>query len=307
MYIEQFNTSKFNFFLYLPFPLLFFGMMILNFFAIKFLNLNVNQIIQEEINKNGVNSFFIDTMMPFVIGLVLLFLWVKYVQKESLVRFTTSRNKIDWKRFFFSFFLWGGFQCGIIAISYFNAPENYVLNFDLSKFIVFLGLAVFLIPFQTSFEEYLFRGHIMQGLGVVVKNKWFPLLFTSLTFGLMHIGNPEINKLGNIVLLYYIGTGFFLGIITLMDEGLELALGFHLSNNLIMALLVTANWTAFQTHSVLKDVSEPSAGFEVVLPVLIIFPTLLFIFSKKYGWTNWKEKLTGRIEEPNSIEFISND
>ena len=111
----------------------------------------------------------------------------------------------------------------------------------------------------------------------------------------MHIANPEVTKMGNIILLYYIGTGFFLGIITLMDEGLELALGFHLANNLITALMVTANWTAFQTHSVLKDVSDPSIGFEILMPVFVVFPLLLLLFSYKYGWSNWKEKLTGKV------------
>jgi hypothetical protein len=32
--------------------------------------------------------------------------------------------------------------------------------------------------------------------------------------------------------VYYIGTGLFLGILTLMDE-MELALGFHAANNLV--------------------------------------------------------------------------
>ena len=136
----------------------------------------------------------------------------------------------------------------------------------------------------------------MQGFAILAKNKWFPLLMTSLIFGTMHIANPEVTKMGYIVLVYYIGTGLFLGIITLMDEGMELALGFHAANNLVTALLVTSDWSAFQTNSVFKDVSSPSAGIEIVTPIFIIFPILLFIFSKKYNWTNWKEKLTGTIQ-----------
>ncbi len=304
MYIDQFNTSKFKFILYLPFPLLFFGMMLLNFMAIKLLNLDVNQIIQNEIDKNGVNRFFVDTMLPFVFGLILLFVWVRYVQKISLIRFTTSRSKVDWKRIFFAFSIWGGFQIIVTALSYYSSPENYVWNFDASKFFVFLLIALILIPFQTSFEEYLFRGHLLQGLGVLTKNRWFPLLFTSIIFGLMHLANPEVTKIGNIILVYYIGTGFFLGIITLMDEGLELALGFHLANNLITALMVTANWTAFQTHSVLKDVSNPSIGFEILMPVFVVFPLLLLVFSYKYGWSNWKEKLTGKVTKVNANPYL---
>jgi hypothetical protein len=33
-----------------------------------------------------------------------------------------------------------------------------------------------------------------------------------------------------------------------------------------------------------------------LLPVLILFPILLFIFSRKYKWNNWKEKLSGKVE-----------
>jgi hypothetical protein len=157
-----------------------------------------------------------------------------------------------------------------------------------------------MIPIQTSCEEYVFRGYLMQGFGNLARNKWFPLVMTSSIFGLMHIANPEVTKMGYIVLVYYIGTGFFLGILTLMDEGMELSLGFHAANNLIGALLVTADWSVFQTHSILKDISDPSAGFDVILPVLILYPILLFIFAKKYNWINWKEKLTGKIYLTNS-------
>ena len=91
-----------------------------------------------------------------------------------------------------------------------------------------------------------------------------------------------------------------------MDEGMELALGFHAANNLVTALLVTSDWSAFQTNSIFKDVSSPSAGLEILVPIFIIFPMLLFIFSKKYNWSGWKEKLTGTIEVPNAIKNIEN-
>jgi len=116
----------------------------------------------------------------------------------------------------------------------------------------------------------------------------------------MHIANPEVEKLGPIIMVYYIGTGLFLGMITLMDDGLELALGFHAANNLFTALLVTADWTAFQTDSILKDMSNPKTmGLgEIFVPVFVIFPILFFILSKKYKWTNWKDKLTGDVINP---------
>ena len=242
-------------------------------------------------------------MLSFAFAFLAIFLVIKYFHKQTFLSVTTSRNKMDWKRFFFSFSIWGIFTIASTVIMYYVNPEGFEINFKPIPFAILAVIAIILIPIQTSTEEYIFRGYLMQGFANLAKNKWFPLVMTSVIFGTMHIANPEVQKLGYIIMIYYIGTGLFLGILTLMDEGMELALGFHAANNLIAALLITSDWSAFQTESILKDNSEPSAGFEILVPVFIIFPILLFIFSKKYGWTNWKEKLTGKIEEKNVEPF----
>jgi membrane protease YdiL (CAAX protease family) len=234
-------------------------------------------------------------MISFVFAFAGIYFVLKYLHKQTLLSITTSRKNVDWKRIMFSFALWSVFSILSFYVVYMRSPENFVWNFKLIPFLILLVIATVLIPIQTSTEEYVFRGYLMQGFANLARNKWFPLLMTSLIFGSMHIFNPEVAKMGYVIMIYYIGTGLFLGIITLMDEGIELALGFHAANNLIGALLVTSDWTVFQTHSIFIDKSEPLAGLDVILPVVIVYPVLLFIFSKKYGWTNWKEKLTGNI------------
>ena len=236
-------------------------------------------------------------LLPFLGGLILLFITVKFIHKQSIISLTTSRKSIDWSRIWFSFFLWGIVSSIMIGRGYLVEPENFEINFKLVPFLILVVIAILLIPIQTSFEEYLFRGYLMQGIGVITKYRWIPLLITSLVFGLMHISNPEVDKLGPVVMIYYIGTGLFLGVMTLMDEGMELALGFHAANNLFTALLVTADWTAFQTHSVLKDLSDPqNAGLtDIIIPVFVIFPILLYVFSKKYNWTSWRDRLIGSV------------
>lgn len=247
-------------------------------------------------NFLNLNTTLFLLLFSFVVAFFAFILVIKYLHKQTLLSVTTSRKKIDWGRILFSFFLWGIFTASSTLVMYYYAPSNFVYNFKPIPFLILALIGALLIPIQTSTEEYVFRGYLMQGFAVLSKNRWFPLVMTSVIFGSMHIANPEVEKMGYIILVYYIGTGFFLGIITLMDEGMELALGFHAANNLITALLVTSDWSAFQTNSVFKDVSSPSAGFEILIPVFIIFPLLLFIFSKKYNWSNWKEKLTGTIE-----------
>ncbi len=305
MYIAQAYKSNYSFWKYLIIPGAFIGLMILNFLTMKLLNIDMDVLIQSEIEKKGSNRFLIEMLIPFAVGLGLLFFWVKFIHNQTLTTLTTSRKKIDWKRIIFAFSLWAIITITLISVDYQLSPENYEWNFDLNKFAILVVIGVILIPLQTSFEEYLFRGYLMQGIGVLAKNRWMPLITTSLIFGLMHIANPEVEKIGYIIMVYYIGTGLFLGVITLMDEGMELALGFHAANNLVTALLVTANWTAFQTNSILKDMSEPSAGADILIPVLVVFPILLFIFSKKYKWNNWREKLTGKVVDPSLVELES--
>lgn len=302
MYIEQVKNKKFtiwSYLLYLPIPVSFIFLMLLNFILTK--GVDTEKMMHDMIDQFGVNFTFVLMVAPLSFACLFLLFYVKFVHGQSLTSLTTSRKKVDWKRIFFSFGLWTTITTVLILLAYWASPENYVYNFKPAPFFTFLFLGMILIPLQTSFEEYLFRGYMMQGIGVATNSRLIPLLVTSIIFGLMHAANPEVEKIGPMIMIYYIGTGFFLGIMTLMDEGLELSLGFHAANNLTGALLMTADWTAFQTHSIFKDVSEPSAGFDILLPVFVIFPILLFIFAKKYNWTNWKQKLTGKLifEEKN--------
>jgi len=250
----------------------------------------------------GSNFSLFLILLSFAAGLGAIFFVVKVLHRQPIKSLTTSRKKIDWGRFFFAFGLVAIFAIATTLIDYYTNPQDYVINFQPKPFFIMLVIAVIMIPLQTSFEEYLFRGYLMQGIGTLFKNRWSPLIITSLVFGSLHFFNPEVTKLGNIIMFYYIGTGFLLGIMTLMDDGMELALGFHAGNNLITAVLVTADWTAFQTNSILKDISEPSAGWDILIPVMVVYPIFLFIMAKKYGWKDWGNRLFGKVEKPEMLK-----
>ncbi|MBA6155361.1 CPBP family intramembrane metalloprotease [Tenacibaculum sp. S7007] len=252
--------------------------------------------------KGDKNIFLIENLIPFAVLLVLLFLFVKFLHQRSIKSLITSRNKVDWKRFFYGFFSWGLISIAFLSLGYFLTPEDYVWNFKAGPFFFLLIISLLLIPIQTSLEELLFRGYLMQGIGILAKNRWVPLIITSVLFGVMHILNPEVTKLGSSIMVFYIGTGFLFGIITLMDEGTELALGIHAINNIVAATLVASNWAVFQTDALFIDHSEPSLLLLMMLPVFVVYPLYLLLLSKKYGWKNWKEKLFGKIEKPIIVE-----
>ena len=295
MYIEQGRKGNLGMWKYL-FPTLgFIFLMLFNY--ISMLDSDSEDLVQAMVKTVGKPMTFFITLVPFVFFLGGLFFWVKVVHQQKIRTLTTSRKKVDWKRVLFTFLTYGAFIVVLTVVHYYLSPEDYQWNFNLKSFIVLFLMVIVLVPIQTSFEEYMFRGYMMQGLGLAVKNRWVPLFVTSFLFGIMHMANPEVAKMGLIIMIYYIGTGLFFGIITLMDEGLELALGLHAANNFFQALLVTASWTAFQTDSILIYTGEPGVGVDLLYPVLIVYPIYLFILAKKYKWSNWKEKLFGSVYE----------
>jgi membrane protease YdiL (CAAX protease family) len=239
------------------------------------------------------NVFLFFALLTFVFAFIGLYLVVEKLHLQKFITIITSRERLDWSRILVSFAIWLIISVILFFSSYFYDSSDIVLQFNLFPFAILSIITLILMPIQTTAEELIFRGYLMQGFYNLSLNKWFPLLMTSLIFGTMHIMNPEVEKIGYLILVYYIGTGLFLGIITLMDEGTELAIGFHAANNIIASLLITTDYTVFQTHSIFKDISEPSINFEVFFPVLVLFPILLFYFSKKYKWNHWKEKLIG--------------
>ena len=230
-------------------------------------------------------------LLPSAFSFIGLWFVVKQIHYRSLISIITSRTNIDFKRFRFGFILWSIISISIFIIEILINPTDYEWNFNFSKFLVLFFISFVMIPIQSILEELIFRGYLMQGFSVFFKNRLLPLLITSIIFGLLHILNPEIQKIGYGLLIYYVGTGMFFGIVTLMDEGVELSSGFHVSNNLVASLLVTADWTAFETYSIFKFIGNPYFSKEVLLYVFIIYPSIIFFLSKKYKWSTWKTKL----------------
>jgi len=131
----------------------------------------------------------------FIFGMLALWLGVKYAHKMAFKRLITSYENINWGKILFAFGFWFILALLIEGGFYFLNPAVYSFHFDLGKFIPLLLLAIFVLPIQTSFEELFFRGYLMPGMGLLTKNKWLPLIITSVLFGLIHGFNPEVVRL----------------------------------------------------------------------------------------------------------------
>ena len=300
-YLEQTTTENKRFIDYIKGSLIFIFFNFLGQIPLSLYIISQSDLVgeftshQDLFSKLPSNLTLFLILLPFAVVLPFIYLVVTRLHQRSFISLITPRDQVDYNKILFSFFLWGTVSALMVIFDYIMSPEDYVWNFKPLTFLILLLISVVMIPLQTSMEELIFRGYLMQGFGVLFKNRLMPLLITSILFGLLHIWNPEIDKLGIHLIWYYIGTGLFLGVITLMDEGLELTLGFHAANNLVTALLVTASWTAFQTESLLIDNSEPFLGMELIITLVVIYPLLAIIFAKKYKWKNWMAQLTNKF------------
>ena len=233
------------------------------------------------------------TSISLTVG-VIVAAWI--IHKRSWKSLITAYDKVRWGRFFFGNLLWLGLMIGAELITYAINPDNYVFQFEATQVVALLLVSVLTIPLQAAGEELIFRGYLMQGIGWGTKRPWIALILTSIGFGCLHLANPEIEKYGQEFIVTYIITGLFFGIITLMDDGLELAIGVHTVNNIYNAVLVTFPASALELPTAFRiKVLDPWTVFAISVIFYIFF---IWICAKRYGWTDWG-KLTRKIIDPN--------
>lgn len=223
-------------------------------------------------------------ILPFAVGLFTVILMLKPLHKRTFKEVINGTHNIRWRRFFFGTFAWAAFMVGYFAISYFDDPQNFTLQFNPISFVILIIISVLLIPFQTTFEELLFRGYLAQGLAAWTRNRWIVLIIPTLVFGLMHAFNPEVKEYGFWVAMpQYWLFGLLFGLITILDDGIELAMGVHAANNIFSSILVTTKSSVLQTPALfLQNRVDPVKETIIFVLISIIF---MFLLSRKYKWS----------------------
>lgn len=226
-------------------------------------------------------------LLMFVFALVGLYTGIRYVHRKKFISVITGYDRFRFGRLFFAFSVWALLILIVTFLAIWLNPAEYTFSFQPLGFLVSLLLALTLIPLQSFTEELMFRGYFIQGLSLLFKNGIIPLLLTSALFGCAHLGNPEVEQYGwPIMLSYYTSFGFFMGFITLLDEGLELAIGLHVANNAISSILISDKNSVIKSYA-LFDTATTSADAEFLVWAVMAAVTFS-IFWFKYRWKNFK-------------------
>jgi membrane protease YdiL (CAAX protease family) len=203
------------------------------------------------INENLLLGFM---LIPFIIGLIAFAFMMKPLHYRSFMTTINAIGKIRWKHFFSGALVWIIFMFAYLIIYKQIDPENFTINNKSSSLILLVLISFLLIPFQAAFEEVIFRGYLMQGFSHVIRNRFFPLLSTSVMFALLHSLNPEVMDFGFLTMMpQYLVFGLIFGLVTILDDGIEAAMGAHAANNIFLCIMVTHRSSALQTPALFEQ------------------------------------------------------
>ena len=218
-------------------------------------------------------------MLASVLFLIGIFLAIRLIHQRPFKTLITSARAVAWGRFFQGFTVWfilSGLMSLVEALLY---PGRYIWTLDLRRYIPFAFLALVLIPIQTSAEELFFRGYILQGVGLRLRNIWILSAISGFLFMVPHFLNPEARLNYGMMGFYYFFIGAVMAYVTLRDGRLELALGLHAANNLFSALFANYAVTVMPTPS-LFTVNTLDVVYSVSAAVIG-----LIVFVLVFYWT----------------------
>ncbi|MEM7332759.1 MAG: type II CAAX endopeptidase family protein [Chloroflexota bacterium] len=230
---------------------------------------------------------FVVSNMSFWFLILGIFVAVRFVHQRPFLSLITPTRKMSWARVWQGFGVYFFLLAVATGIEYLLMPENFTFSLNITAFLPFLLVMLLLIPIQTSAEELLFRGYLLQATGIGIKSHWILATINGILFMVPHLGNPEVTDNPVLLPLFFFVIGAFLTIVTLRDNRLELALGVHAANNLFAGIVVNYSNSVLQTESIFL-LNELNAAYSVgtLLVTSIIF----------YAWLTPKNQINGRTE-----------
>lgn len=231
------------------------------------------------------NVGFIVMMIPFITSLIAFILLIRPLNSRTIRTVINGTSKIRWNRFFISGFVWFALSAIYFFLYLKFDPSNFTLNSRTSSILLLAVVSLLFIPFQAALEEVIFRGYLMQGFAVIAKNRWFPLIMTSVLFGLLHAFNPEVKEFGFFAMVpQYIVFGLIFGIVTIFDDGIEAAMGAHAANNIFLCIMVTSESSILQTPALyVQHITNPWSEFAGLVISGIIFIAILKMIFRWEG------------------------
>lgn len=175
--------------------------------------------------------------LSFSISFIFLYLCTRFLHKKEFISLINTKNKVRWNRIAKGAGAWLIIIAAFDLVSYLIDPTGFKISFNFQKFWILAILALIVFPIQASFEEVFFRGYLMQGISLIFKKPIWVLLISALTFSLLHWWNAGTVIMSISIVMSTFIIGLVLGIIVLADNGIEMAMGVHIINNIYVSVI----------------------------------------------------------------------
>lgn len=264
---------------------------------------DINSFSQESMMSGIDSNLYLASMaFSFVVFLAVAIWIIKMFHGRSWTEVINGTKRVRWSRFFVGLAVWGVLRVGSFAINYMTDPNNFEFRFEPVRFIFLTIITLTMIPIQSSCEEFVFRGYLAQGVASWTGSRLWALLIPSVLFALLHSANPEVTKYGfGVMMANYFLIGLTFGLISLLDDGIELAMGAHSINNILGSMLMTYEGSALRTDALFKaKIINPGEDlFIAVISSIVFIGILAFIYKWKFGI------LTRRVPPPPPSPVLS--
>ncbi|SNZ02963.1 hypothetical protein SAMN05421503_0241 [Terribacillus aidingensis] len=227
----------------------------------------------------------------FFVWLLGIWFSIAVIHKRSLKTLITPYSKINWKKTLYGFLVF----CGLMAIEnivkFIIFPQSYSLHpFDFSNYMWLVCIAVLLVPIQTTCEELMFRGFILQWAGKWLRNPILLSVIVGLIFGSLHFENPEMSKGAIIIGFDYVFIGFMFTYIAIKSNSAELSIGAHAANNIFLVLFIVSDNSVVGDIPSLFAVSGQSPYVSVVSSAIVMVAFYLITVKRKKHRRSNEEK-----------------
>lgn len=225
--------------------------------------------------------------------LICIYLFQTKIRQKPFKDLVISSEGFRWSRIWIGFLL-AGLILGLAQLlnmlfHYVDRPQEFLsspgllkqlglkLTYDPIIFWTSLPFILFFIPINAFMQEIIFRGFIDKGLYKITGNIVIAFLISAMLFAVWHLGNFDAEFGKPFYLLELFIFSIAMSIITLLDNGTEMAIGAHTANNLFFYIVVGLD-IPYEPLSWLFSSGEPRHTLGTSFAELAIWAIFIILF-----------------------------
>jgi membrane protease YdiL (CAAX protease family) len=199
-------------------------------------SLTFAKVIMPEVKSHFVKTPFMEDLVTriallglFASVLIGLAIMIKKVHKRDVAGLFSTDKKFSWRLWWSGFLMWAPIIClSSLAFNYNDFERFQSFQYSNIQLAGLLLIGLLGIGVQSTAEEIVFRGYILQGLSRVISKKALLVSLNSLIFGLLHMGYGFESLIESFVF------GVVMCWIVIDCGHIEFVSGVHTVNNLVL-------------------------------------------------------------------------